>query len=85
MDNPYKNKNRIYGGIFVIVLVLLVFMISRKNSDEKWFDRELRIAVLPLEGEINSSRKWISELKDFANVCILISSIPLSLETTSVN
>ncbi len=66
MDNPYQKKNRIYGVIAIVILAIMVFMISRKNSDEKWFDHQKRIAVLPLEGEINSSREWISTLKDFA-------------------
>lgn len=66
MDNPYQKKNRIYGVIFIVVLAIMVIMVSRKESDEKWFDRSSRIAVLPLEGEITNSREWISELKKFA-------------------
>ncbi len=66
MDNQYKNKNRIYGVIVIAVLVILTFMVSRKESDGKWFDNSKRIAVLPLEGEINESRKWVSSLKRFA-------------------
>jgi len=65
MDNQYKRKNRIYGVIIIIVLAVLVFMISRKDSDRGWFDYQKRIAVLPLEGEITSSRKWIKKLNDF--------------------
>jgi len=51
--------------IIVAVLMILVFMISRKDTDSGLFDYQKRIAVLPLEGEINSSRKWISQLKNF--------------------
>ncbi|NQV14802.1 signal peptide peptidase SppA, partial [bacterium] len=42
-----------------------VYMVSQKNGDKKWFDNQKRIAVLPLEGEINTSRSWIAKLKDF--------------------
>ncbi len=66
MDNPYRKKNRIYGGIIIIVMILLIVMVSRKNKGEKWFDRQSRIAVHPIEGEISSSRKWIETLKDFS-------------------
>lgn len=67
MDNQYKNRNRIYGVIVIAVLATLVIMVSRKESDEKWFDSSKRVAVLPLEGEINSSRKWINTLNKFAD------------------
>jgi len=67
MDNQYKKRNRIYGVIVLAVLAILVIMVSRKESDEKWFDSSKRIAVLPLEGEINSSRKWITTLNKFAD------------------
>lgn len=66
MDNKYKNKNRIYGVIVIAVLALMLFMVSTKESGGKWFDNSKKIAVLPLEGEINSSRKWIASLKSFA-------------------
>ena len=67
MDNQYKNKNRIYGVVVIAVLAFLVFMVSRKNTGSEWFDNQKRIAVLPLEGEISSSRKWIATLKKFEN------------------
>ncbi len=67
MDKQYKNKNRIYGVIVIAVLALMLFMVSRKESGGKWFDNAKRIAVLPLEGEISSSRKWVSSLKTFAD------------------
>ena len=66
MDNKYRNKNRIYGGIVIAILAVLLFMVSTKEGGGKWFDHSKRIAVLPLEGEINASRKWISSLKTFA-------------------
>lgn len=66
MDNQYKRKNRIYGVIIVAVLILLLFMVSRRDTDDKWFDYQKRIAVLPLEGEIYSSRDWIEDLGRFA-------------------
>jgi len=66
MDNQYKKKNRIYGVAVIAVLAVLVFMVSRKESDGKWFDNAKRIAVLPLEGEISNSRNWIASLKKFA-------------------
>jgi len=65
MDNRYKKKNRIYGVITIAVLFVLILMISQRDDDEKWFDYQKRIAVLPLEGEILSSRGWIEELGDF--------------------
>lgn len=67
MDNQYRNRNRIYGVIILAVLAILIIMVSRKESDEKWFDSSKRIAVLPLEGEINSSRTWIRKLNEFAD------------------
>ncbi|MEA3286937.1 MAG: signal peptide peptidase SppA [Candidatus Marinimicrobia bacterium] len=67
MDRPYQKRNRIYGALLIIVLVILVFMVSRKNSGKPWFDRQSRIAVHSLEGEISSSRKWIATLKEFSN------------------
>lgn len=66
MDNRYKTKNRIYGGIVIAILALLIFMVSRKGGDSSLFDYSKRIAVLPLEGEISSSRNWISSLKKFS-------------------
>ncbi|MBT3252853.1 MAG: signal peptide peptidase SppA [Candidatus Marinimicrobia bacterium] len=66
MDSKYKNKNRVYGVIVIAVLAVLIFMVSTKEGGGKWFDNSKRIAVLPLEGEINSSRKWISSLQKFA-------------------
>ena len=66
MDNQYKKKNRIYGAIVIAVLAVLVFMVSQKDGGGQWFDNQKRIAVLPLEGEISTSRKWISRLKNFA-------------------
>ncbi len=66
MENKYKTKNRIYGTVLICFLAILVFMVSRKNDDSSWFDNQKRIAVLPLEGEINSSRHWISTLNKFA-------------------
>ncbi|MCF7823980.1 MAG: signal peptide peptidase SppA [Candidatus Marinimicrobia bacterium] len=65
MDNQYKRKNRIYGVTILVILAILIFMISRQDSDRSWFDYQKRIAVLPLEGEIISSQPWISKLKDF--------------------
>ena len=65
MDSQYKKKNRIYGVIVIAVLAILVFMVSQKGSNGSWFDSQKRVAVLPLEGEIGSSRKWISKLDDF--------------------
>ncbi len=65
MDNQYRTKNRIYGVIVIAVLAVLIFLVSRKDSDGEWFDTQKRVAVLPLEGEISSSRKWISQLKKF--------------------
>lgn len=65
MDNQYRNKNRIYGAIVIAVLAILIFMVSRKDNSSSWFDNSKQIAVLPLEGEINSSRKWISSLHKF--------------------
>ncbi|MCF7807603.1 MAG: signal peptide peptidase SppA [Candidatus Marinimicrobia bacterium] len=67
MDNKYKRKNRIYGVVFIAVLVLLLVIVSRSDTDEKWFDYQKRIAVLPLEGEIMSSRGWIEQLGKFAD------------------
>ncbi len=66
MDNKYRKKNRLYGVILFIILAALVFLVSRKNTSESIFDRSQRIAVLPLDGEISSSRKWITTLKEFA-------------------
>lgn len=66
MDNQYKKKNRIYGVIIVAVLILLLVMVSRRDTDDKWFDYQKRIAVLPLEGEIYSSRDWIENLGKFS-------------------
>lgn len=65
MDSQYKKKNRIYGVVVIAVLAVLVFMVSQKGSNGSWFDSQKRVAVLPLEGEIGSSRKWISKLDDF--------------------
>jgi len=67
MDKSYKIKNRLYGLAVLTVLAVLVIMISHKNNKTSWFDHQQRIAVLPLEGEISSSRKWISTLNDFAD------------------
>lgn len=79
MDKQYKTKNRIYGAVFVAVLILLLVMVSRKDTDEKWFDYQKRIAVLPLEGEIMSSRDWIEQLGKFtANTRIAGILIPIN-------
>ncbi len=66
MDNQYKNKNRLYGVVVIAVLVILMIAVSRKGSNSSWMDTGKRIAVLPLEGEINNSRKWISTLNNFS-------------------
>ncbi len=66
MDNSYKKKNRIYGVIIIGVMAVLLFLVSRKGGESGLFDNQERIAVLPLEGEIITSRKWISQLNKFA-------------------
>ncbi|NQV51527.1 MAG: signal peptide peptidase SppA [Candidatus Marinimicrobia bacterium] len=66
MDKRYKTKNRVYAVIMIGVLAILVYMVSRKNDGGMWFNDQKQIAVLPLEGEINSSRQWISTLNKFA-------------------
>ena len=65
MDSQYKKKNRIYGVIIFAVFAVLLILISQKQSDTDWFDSSQRIGVLPLEGEINSSRNWIARLNKF--------------------
>ena len=65
MDKQYKKKNRIYGVIIIAVLFVLVLMVSQRDDDDGWFDYQKRVGVLPLEGEIISSRGWIEELGDF--------------------
>jgi len=67
MDKSYRTKNRLYGVIMIVIFAVLVFLVSRKNTSESLFDRQQRIAVLPLEGEISTSRKWITTLKEFAS------------------
>lgn len=66
MDNQYRRKNRIYGVIIFAIFVVLFFMVSRSTREARWYDLKKRVAVLPLEGEIFSSRKWIEGLYDFA-------------------
>ena len=66
MDSKYKTKNRIYGVVVIAILAVLLLLVSTKESGGKWYDNSKRIAVLPLEGEISTSRKWISSLKRFA-------------------
>jgi len=65
MSLTLKSKNRIYGLIFIVILLLLFYRLTR-DDDSAWMDVSPRIAVLPLEGEIMSSRKWINTLNDFA-------------------
>ncbi len=67
MDNKYKKKNRIYGAIVIAVFAVLLFLVSTKEGEGKWFDNSKRIAVLPLEGEISASRKWVAKLQKFAD------------------
>jgi len=56
-----------YGVMVIAVLAVLIFLVSKKESGGEWFDNSKRIGVLPLEGEINSSRKWITSLQRFAD------------------
>jgi protease-4 len=67
MDRQYRTRNRLYGLGVIAVLAVLVMMIARRDQTGGWFDQRQRIAVLPLEGEINTSRQWISTLFDFAD------------------
>ena len=65
MPSSYKTKNRIYGAIFILVLLMLFYRLAFQE-DSSWFSTTPRIAVLPLEGEISASRTWVNALNDFA-------------------
>ncbi len=65
MSLSIKSKNRIYGTIFILVLLVLMYRLSNRN-DAAWLDSAPKIAVLPLTGEIVGSRAWVNQLNDFA-------------------
>ena len=65
MDNTNRSKNRVYGLIIAALVVILIVMVWRASDNEESFGG-VRIAVLPLDGEIMGSRNWIKQLNSFA-------------------